>query len=145
LSRIVLPNQLLPGASIKGMVLACRSCSKAVPPEEWKEGQCIECKATVLCEPLRAELVRLYHKRTRLIQRFGDPLEVKKGQFNPASRFVHLDEQAERVRRRIVLAVQKLTGNPKRVEEIVNQQGQQAREAAMTKSRIHLVPFGMRA
>jgi len=103
---------------------------------------CISCAVTKACIPLREELVRLYKKRAQMVKRFGDPLDHKQGQFNPASRFKSTDEQAERVRLRIIREVNKYTHNDAKVSELVNRQGQLAREAAMVGNRIHLLPFG---
>ncbi len=130
MSRVLLPSQVIPGATIRGLVLVCKACNKQVPVHEHKNGFCIECQATALCKELRAELVRLYHKRDRYLQK---KIAVK-----------HNDEQAERTRIRILKAVQKLTTDPERVSAIVNAQGQLAREAALTHSRIHLPVFGSR-
>jgi hypothetical protein len=112
---------------------------------EWKDGLCHECLITKECVPLRADLVRLYHKRERVLKRFGLPVKQEEGkplQYNPSHHTKNLDEQAARVRTRIVKTVQKYTTDPKRVEELVNKQGALAREAALTHSRIHVPIFG---
>lgn len=55
------------------------------------------------------------------------------------------DEQANRVRIRIVKVVSSLTPRMDVVERIVNEQGRLAREAALTtSSRIHLPGLGAR-
>jgi hypothetical protein len=94
-----------------------------------KEGMCIRCTCTRRCAELRNELVRLYRKRLRYAR-------------NPRANLKAMDEQAERVRMRILRFVSQLTPSQKLINEIVNHQGQLAREAALVNSRIRLLPFG---
>jgi hypothetical protein len=118
-SKIVLPDKV---SNIPGLAIVCR-CSKQVPPSEYKDGLCWSCWVTEKCAGYRAEIVRLYKKKVRYDKR-GAPTAGS-------------DEIAGRVRARIVRVVLQLTNNQKKIEELVNEQGRLAREAA-SSSRIML-------
>ena len=124
------PGATKPGATIPGLVISCAQCSQSVPPAEFitKEGLCIRCTVGRRCKEFRDELVRLYKKRERLL--------------NVRATVKANDEQAARVRTRIVKYISSLTANQKLTEELVNDQGRLAREAALAGGKLHLPGFG---
>jgi hypothetical protein len=124
------PNSTIPGATIKGLVLICAQCQKEFPVEGIRDGLCLRCLCTRKCKPLRDELVRLYRKRQRYAK--------------TTARLEQMDEQAQRVRERIIKVVKGLTVNEQAIHEIVNEQGSLAREEAIAHSRIRLPAFGRR-
>jgi hypothetical protein len=130
-TKLWTPNAVEPaGSTIKGLVLICAQCQKNFPVGGIRDGLCLRCTSTRGCKAYRDELVRLYKKREKLL---------KVGAGTKSN-----DEQAQRVRLRILKYVTALTVDQKLVNEIVNEQGQMAREQALSNSRIRLPAFGRR-